>query len=61
MLFELMPSVFLSRYANIRFYEAAHAEARKEAEKRDHELLHGQHHETTLAASSSHTDGNNPV
>lgn len=56
-----MPSVFLSRYAKIRFYEAAHAEARKEAEMRHHELLHGQHHATTLAASSSHSDGNDPV
>lgn len=52
---------FPSLYANIRFYEAAHAEARKEAEMRDHELLRGEHRATTLAASSSHNDGNDPV
>lgn len=56
-----MPSVFPPRYPIIRFYEAAHTEARKEAERRDHELLHGQNHAITLAASSPHNDGNDPI
>lgn len=56
-----MPTTFLSLYSNIRFYEAAHTEARKEAERRDHELLQGQHHATTVGARSPHNDGNDPV